>query len=62
LILLEALQERNAVAARQAIQDDILEGGALLVKLLSRIEKGEAVVKEDAEGNMHLEFLTPAVG
>jgi hypothetical protein len=30
--------------------------------LLSRIEKGEAVVKEDAEGNMRLEFLTPAVG
>jgi hypothetical protein len=56
------LQERNAVAARQAIQDDILEGGALLVKLLSKIEKGEAVVKEDADGNMHLEFLTPAVG
>ena len=62
LILLEALQERNAVAARQAIQDDILEGGALLVKLLSKIEKGEAVVKEDSDGNMHLEFLTPALG
>jgi hypothetical protein len=62
LILLEALQERNAVAARQAIQDDILEGGALLVKLLSKIENGQAVVKEDADGNMRLEFLTQAVG
>ena len=61
MILLDALQERNSAAARQAIQDDILEGGALLVKLLSKIEKGEAVVKEDAEGNMQLEFLTPAM-
>jgi hypothetical protein len=32
------------------------------VKLLSQIEKGQVVVKEDSEGNMHLEFLTPAVG
>jgi DNA-binding GntR family transcriptional regulator len=62
LILMEALQERDAVAARQAIQDDILEGGALLVKLLSKIENGQAVVKEDADGNMRLEFLTQAVG
>jgi hypothetical protein len=62
LILLDALQERDAVAARQAIQDDILEGGARLVKLLSKIEKGQAVVKEDAEGNMRLEFLTTAAG
>ena len=59
---MDALQERNAVAARQAIQDDILEGGALLLKLLSQIEKGQAVVKEDGDGNMRLEFLTPAVG
>ena len=59
---MEALQERDAVAARQAIQDDILEGGALLVKLLSQIEKGQAVVKEDADGNMRLEFPALAKG
>jgi hypothetical protein len=33
----------------------------LLAKLLSKIENGQAVVKEDAEGNMQLEFLTPAM-
>jgi DNA-binding GntR family transcriptional regulator len=62
LILMEALQERDAVAARQAIRDDLIEGGALLVKLLSKIESGQAVVNEDADGNMRLEFLAPALG
>jgi hypothetical protein len=57
---MEALQERDPVAARQAIQDDIIEGGALLVQLLSKIESGKAVVTEDADGNMRLELLAPA--
>jgi DNA-binding GntR family transcriptional regulator len=60
LILMEALQDRDPVAARQAIQDDIIEGGALLVQLLSKIESGKAVVTEDADGNMRLELLAPA--
>jgi hypothetical protein len=33
VVLMEALQQRDAIAARQAIQDDIIEGGALLVRL-----------------------------
>jgi hypothetical protein len=57
---MEALQDRDAVAARQAIQDDIIEGGALLVQLLSKIESGDAVVKEDADGTMRLELRAPA--
>jgi DNA-binding GntR family transcriptional regulator len=60
LILMEALHDRDAVAARQAIQDDIIEGGALLVQLLSKIESGDAVVKEDVDGTMRLELLAPA--
>jgi hypothetical protein len=56
LILMEALQERDAVAARQAMQDDIFEGGALLVRLPSKIESGEAVVNEGADGNMRLDL------
>jgi hypothetical protein len=59
---MEALQERDAAAARQAIQDDIIEGGSLLVQLLSKIENGQAVVKEDADGNMRLDLLAPARG
>jgi DNA-binding GntR family transcriptional regulator len=57
LILMEALQARDATAARQAIQEDILESGARLVQLLSKIESGEVVVHEDADGNMRLELL-----
>lgn len=62
LILMEALQERDVAAARQAIQDDIIEGGALLIKLLADIESGRAAVNEDADGNMRLEFPAPAAG
>jgi DNA-binding GntR family transcriptional regulator len=62
VVLMQALQERDAVAARQAIQDDIIEGGSQLVQLLSKIETGEAVVKEDADGHMRLELLTLAPG
>lgn len=62
LILMEALQERDAVAARQATQDDIIEGGALLIRLLADIESGRATVTEDADGIARLEFPAPAVG
>jgi hypothetical protein len=40
----------------------MIRRGALLVKLLSQIESGEAVVNADADGNMRLEFVAAALG
>jgi DNA-binding GntR family transcriptional regulator len=56
LVLVKALRKRDAAAARQAIQDDILEGGARLVELMQRIEAGEATVAEGEDGAIRLVF------
>lgn len=41
LDVIDALRRRDGEAVREAIRADILEGGALLVRLLERIEAGE---------------------
>lgn len=41
LAVLRALEQRDAAEVRKAIQADLIEGGALLVKLLGQIETGE---------------------
>jgi DNA-binding GntR family transcriptional regulator len=41
LHVLEALRARSPAGVRQAIRDDMIEGGQLLVKLLQAIEAGE---------------------
>jgi DNA-binding GntR family transcriptional regulator len=46
LNVLDALRHRDAVAARSAIQDDMIEGGTGLVRLLERMEAGEAMPPE----------------
>ncbi len=46
LAVLEALKARNPAGVREAIQADMIEGGARLVQLLQRLENGE-VTKED---------------
>ncbi len=56
LTLMDALRRRDPVAARQAVQDDMIEGGARLVELMSRIENGEAGLVEDPDGVMQLKF------
>jgi len=60
LALIEALRRRDAAAARQAIQDDIIEGGARLVDLMERIEAGSVVLAETADGGTQLVFRTPS--
>jgi DNA-binding GntR family transcriptional regulator len=60
LILMEALRRRDAVAARQAVQDDMIEGGARLVELMKRIESGEAAVTEGPDGVPQLTFRSAA--
>jgi DNA-binding GntR family transcriptional regulator len=42
LNVLDALRRRQPAKVRAAIQADMIEGGALLVKLLERMEAGEA--------------------
>ena len=42
LNILDALKKRDVAAARQGVQDDMLEGGAGLVALMAKIESGEA--------------------
>lgn len=54
--LIKALRRRDAAAARKAIQDDMLEGGARLIELLQKIEDGRAAIVETPEGDMRLEF------
>ncbi len=61
LALIKALRRRDAVAARQAIQDDIIEGGAGLVDLMERIEAGSVVLTATAEGGMQLIMNAPPV-
>jgi len=56
LHLLDALRRRDAVAARRAIQDDILEGGARLVELMERIEAGTVRIVENEDGETSLVF------
>ena len=59
LNLIKALRLGDADAARQAIQHDMVEGGARLIELLAMIEDGRAVVAETAQGGMQLEFHAP---
>jgi DNA-binding GntR family transcriptional regulator len=59
LNVLAALRRRDPAAARQAIADDTLEGGKLLVELLRKLESGEAVIVETEDGKMRLEFPDP---
>jgi len=61
LILIDALRARDAVSAREAIQNDIVEGGARLIELLAKIEDGRAVIVEDADKGVRLEFPAPAL-
>jgi DNA-binding GntR family transcriptional regulator len=56
LTLMEALRARDPVAARQAIQDDMIEGGARLVELMAKIESGEAALVEGPDGVPQLSF------
>ena len=56
LTLIEALRRRNPVAARQAVQDDMIEGGAGLVELMGKMEAGEVALVEAPGGGMHLSF------
>jgi len=61
LILMKALSQRDAAAAKQAIQDDILEGGERLVDLMQRIEAGEVTLAEGEDGEIRLAFPRAAV-
>jgi DNA-binding GntR family transcriptional regulator len=54
--LMDALHRRDAAAARQAVQDDMIEGGARLVELMARIEAGEVTLVEGAGGVARLSF------
>jgi DNA-binding GntR family transcriptional regulator len=56
LTLMEALRARDPLAARQAVQDDMIEGGARLVELMAKIEAGEAAVVEGPDGVPQLNF------
>jgi DNA-binding GntR family transcriptional regulator len=56
LTLMEALRARDPVGARQAVQDDMIEGGARLVELMAKIESGEAAVVEGPDGVPQLTF------
>ena len=60
LNIMSALRRRDAVAARQAIQDDMIEGGAGLVKLMKKIETGEAALVEGPDGALQLSFRADA--
>jgi hypothetical protein len=55
---MSALRRRDAVAARQAVQDDMIEGGVGLVKLMRKIETGEAALVEGTDGELQLSFRT----
>jgi DNA-binding GntR family transcriptional regulator len=60
IVLMGALRRRDPIAARQAVQDDMIEGGAKLVSLMSKIESGEAAVLEGADGTPRLTFRSAA--
>ena len=53
---MSALRRRDAVAARQAVQDDMIEGGVGLVELMEKIETGEAALVEGPDGALQLSF------
>lgn len=59
LVLMEALRRRDAASARQAIQDDIIEGGARLVQLMEKIEAGSVALVEAESGETQLVFRGP---
>jgi DNA-binding GntR family transcriptional regulator len=59
LTLMEALRRRDPFLARQAVQDDMIEGGAGLVKLIAKIESGEAALVETPGGGMQLDVRAP---
>lgn len=44
--ILDALQNRDAAGVRQALQDDLVEGGRPLVRLLERMDLGEVSPEE----------------
>ncbi|WP_342640639.1 GntR family transcriptional regulator [Rhodoligotrophos ferricapiens] len=52
LDILDALRARDAVAVRQHIQNDMLEGGRLLVQLLRQLEAGE-ITREELHRDAH---------
>ncbi|MFZ5779825.1 MAG: GntR family transcriptional regulator [Pseudomonadota bacterium] len=56
LTLMKALRQRDAAAAKQAIQDDILEGGERLVDLMQRIEAGEVTLVAEEDGGIRIAF------
>jgi len=56
LTLMKALRRRDAAAARQAIQDDIIEGGARLVALMEQIAAGEVELINMPDGSFQLNF------
>jgi DNA-binding GntR family transcriptional regulator len=56
LTLMEALRRRDPAAARQAVQDDMMEGGVRLVELMGKIETGEAAVVDGPDGLPRLTF------
>jgi len=49
--LIDALRAKDVVAVRQALKDDLVIGGARLVKLMEDIESGRAVVNRLARGD-----------
>ena len=53
---MDALRRRDPVAARQAVQDDMIEGGARLVELMPKIDAGEATLVEGPDGAQQLSF------
>ena len=56
LTLMEALRRRDPLAARQAVQDDMIEGGTGLVELMGKIESGLAQLVEGPDGELQLNF------
>ena len=60
LALIDALRRRDAATARQAVQDDIIEGGARLVQLMEKIEAGAVLLAEAEDGKPQLVFRPPS--
>jgi DNA-binding GntR family transcriptional regulator len=56
LNILEALRQRDPSGARQAVQDDMIEGVAGLVALMGKIERGEAGLVDGPGGTPRLAF------
>ncbi|WP_137388368.1 GntR family transcriptional regulator [Rhodoligotrophos defluvii] len=52
LDILDALRARDAAAVREHVQNDMLEGGRLLVQLLGRLEAGE-ITREELHRDAH---------